>query len=65
VYFLRVQLRDDGLSAEGRSALDGRDARDLPTFLSYLVDRWRGWEGHAAVDVHGGRDDPRGNTSWP
>jgi hypothetical protein len=45
VYFLRVELRDDGLSAEGRSALDGRDARDLPTFLNHLVDCWRGWDG--------------------
>lgn len=45
VYRLRTELRDEGLSAEGLSALDGRDARDLPTFLSHLVDRWRGWDG--------------------
>jgi hypothetical protein len=45
VYFLQVELEDDGLVAHGRSALDGPDSLDLPTFLASLVVRWQGWEG--------------------
>jgi len=45
VYFLEVDLEDEGLVAHGWSALNGRDALDLPAFLAVLVERWRGWEG--------------------
>jgi hypothetical protein len=45
VYFLRVDLEDAGLSAQGWSALDGQEGEDLPTFLNRLVDRWHGWAG--------------------
>jgi hypothetical protein len=45
VYFLQVDLEDEGLVAHGWSALDGRDRLDLPAFLACLVERWRGWEG--------------------
>jgi hypothetical protein len=45
VYFLKVDLEDDGLSVHGWSSLDGQHAQDLPAFLADLVLRWRGWEG--------------------
>jgi len=48
VYFLQVDLEDDGLVAHGSSALDGREQLDLPAFLAHLVERWRGWEGTLA-----------------
>jgi hypothetical protein len=45
VYFLEVDLEDDGLTVHGWSSLDGQQAQDLPAFLADLVVRWRGWEG--------------------
>ena len=44
-YALQVDLRDDGLVARGRSALDRREGVDLPGFLSGLAQRRRGWGG--------------------
>ena len=44
VYFLKVDLEDDGLTVHGWSSLDGQHAQDLPAFLADLVVRWRGWE---------------------
>jgi hypothetical protein len=48
VYFLQVELQDDGMSVHGWSALDGKGGPDLPAFLDQLVDRWRGWAGTLA-----------------
>jgi hypothetical protein len=45
VYFLEVELEDDGLAVHGWTSLDGQQAQDLPAFLADLVVRWRGWEG--------------------
>lgn len=45
VYFLEVDLEDDGVSVHGWSALDGRQGHDLPGFLAHLLEQWRGWSG--------------------
>jgi hypothetical protein len=46
---LRVEVLDDGLSAETTATIDrstAGSADDLGTFLQQLADNWRGWPGN-------------------
>ncbi|GAB2515058.1 DUF6228 family protein [Nocardiopsis aegyptia] len=42
---VEVELSDDGISARGRSAFEGRTPENLRDFLVALAEDWRGWPG--------------------